>query len=190
LACGKGVLGAAGLEVVGGCALHVSDDAAAGTGGWGTRWLLGADESVQDLDTYGDGTVTMVDEAIGTGVDEVGLSEDEGWIRMLASSISFYFHLAHTLALGLGLGVGVGVGRGVGVGVGVGVGRLLLVGGRTVVVTFLVEVTVVVPPRVMVSVAVPDFKMLLQKSRASEVWPSNASSPQSLTSRRVSQFQP
>lgn len=48
-------------------------------------------------------------------------------------------------------------------------------------VTCLVVVTVVVPPRVEVTVAVPDFKMLLQKSRASEVWPSKASSPQSLT---------
>jgi hypothetical protein len=77
-------------------------------------------------------------------------------------------------------GVGVGVGLGVGVGVGVGVG-FLLVDGVTVVVTCLVEVTVVVPPVVIVWVAVPDFKMLLQKSAASEVWPSNASSPQSLT---------
>jgi hypothetical protein len=70
----------------------------------------------------------------------------------------------------------------------VGVGRRLLVGGRTVVVTFLVLVTVVVPPRVTVSVAVPDFKMLLQKSRASEVWPSNASSPQSLTIHCISRL--
>jgi hypothetical protein len=50
-----------------------------------------------------------------------------------------------------------------------------------VVVVFLVVVTVVVPPLVMVSVAVPDFRMLLQKMRASEVWPSNASRPHSLT---------
>lgn len=72
-----------------------------------------------------------------------------------------------------------------GVGVGVGVG-VLLVGGYTVVVTFFVVVTVVVPPRVTVAVAVPDFRILLQKRRASEVWPSNASSPQSLTGNVVS----
>lgn len=76
--------------------------------------------------------------------------------------------LIHTLGDGDGVGVGVGVGVGRGVGVGVGVGRLLL-DGYTVVVTFLVVVVVVVPPRVMVSVAVPDFSMLLQKTRASEV---------------------
>jgi hypothetical protein len=36
-------------------------------------------------------------------------------------------------------------------------------------VVFFVDVTVVVPPRVTVSVAVPDFKILLQKRRASAV---------------------
>jgi hypothetical protein len=70
--------------------------------------------------------------------------------------------------------------------VGVGVGRWLLEGGTTVVVTFLVVVTVVVASRVTVEVAVPDFNMLLQKSRASEVWPWNASSPQSPTTHHVS----
>lgn len=38
------------------------------------------------------------------------------------------------------------------------------------------------PPRVTVEVAVPDLRMLLQKSNASAVWPSNASSPHSDTS--------
>jgi hypothetical protein len=47
-----------------------------------------AEEIFHNQRTYGEGTVTMVDEVMGTGVDEVGLSEDEGWIRMLASSIS------------------------------------------------------------------------------------------------------
>ena len=90
--------------------------------------------------TYGEGTVTTVEDA---GIDEEGLGAE-----------------------------GEGVGVRVGVGVGVGVGRRLLVdglGGITVVVTCLVVVTVVVPTRVTVEVAVPDFKMLLQKSRASEV---------------------
>jgi hypothetical protein len=53
-----------------------------------------------------------------------------------------------------------------------------------VVVVFLVVVTVVVPPLVMVSVAVPDFRMLLQKIRASEVCPSNASRPHCSTALR------
>ena len=69
-----------------------------------------------------------------------------------------------------------------GVGVGVGVGRLLLEGGYSVVVTFLVVVTVVVPPRVIVSVAVPLFRIFEQKTNASEVCPSNASSPQTFNS--------
>jgi hypothetical protein len=108
--------------------------------------------------------VTMVEE--GLGVDNVGWGVEE---------------------LGLGaVGDGVGVGVGFGVGEGVGVGRLLVVGGTTVVVTFLVVVTVVVPTLVMVDVAVPDFKMLLQKRRASAVWPSKASKPQSLTIHVVS----
>jgi hypothetical protein len=47
------------------------------------------------------------------------------------------------------------------------------------VVVLLVVVTVVVPPLVTVSVAVPDLKMLLQKINASEVCPSKASRPHS-----------
>jgi hypothetical protein len=71
------------------------------------------------------------------------------------------------------------VGVGFGDGEGVGVGFLLML---TVVVTFFVVVIVVVTPCVMVCVAVPDFKMLLQKRSASDVWPTKASKPQSLTS--------
>lgn len=65
-------------------------------------------------------------------------------------------------------GTGGGVGVGVGVEVGVGVGRRLLE-GYIVVVVSLVEVWVVVTPPVTVAVAVPVFKMLLQKSKASAV---------------------
>jgi hypothetical protein len=62
----------------------------------------------------------------------------------------------------------------VGVGVEVGV-------GRTVTVVFLVVVVVVVYPFVTVAVAVPERRMLLQNSAASDVCPSNASNPQSPT---------
>jgi len=104
----------------------------------------------------GEGTVTMVEDGGAAGVDGFGEEDD-------------------------GLGDEDGFG---GVGVGVGVGVLLVGGGggRTVVVVSRVVVTVVDPPLVTVVVAVPDLRMLLQKSRASEVWPSNASRPQSLTS--------
>jgi hypothetical protein len=58
--------------------------------------------------------------------------------------------------------------------------------GLTVVVIFLVVVVVVVYLLVTVAVAVPDLRMLLQNRSASEVWPSNASRPQSSTDVRIS----
>jgi hypothetical protein len=47
-------------------------------------------------------------------------------------------------------------------------------------------VVVVVYPLVTVAVAVPDFKMFEQKISASDVCPSNAPNPQSLTAHTVS----
>jgi hypothetical protein len=35
-------------------------------------------EDFRVLETYGDGTVMMVEDGTGTGVDELGLEEDEG----------------------------------------------------------------------------------------------------------------
>jgi len=128
------------------------------------------------IGTYGDGLETRVEETI---VEEgcIGVGEDDG--------------LGVEDEDGLGVGVdddvGLGVDDGVGLGVALGVGVEVGV-GRTVTVVFRVVVVVVVTPLVMVEVAVPERRMLLQKSAASDVCPSNASNPQSSTNDGVRQL--
>jgi hypothetical protein len=131
---------------------------------------------IRSLGTYGDGLDIRVEDTTVeegcTGVgdedglgteDEDGLGEDDEDGRGGGDEE-------------VGLGVDDAVGEGVGVGVGVEVGV-----GRTVTVVFLVVVVVVVYPFVTVAVAVPERRMLLQNSAASDVCPSNASNPQSPT---------
>lgn len=111
----------------------------------------------------GEGLDTRVEEtSVEDGVVEEGIDDDDGGMRVEDEDG--------------GTGVEeVGVGVGVGVGLGVAEGEIV-----TVVVA--VVVVVLVNPLVTVVVAVPDLKMLEQKSNASDVRPSNASSPHWLTS--------
>jgi hypothetical protein len=135
--------------------------------------------------TYGDGLETKVED---TRVEDgcTGVADEEGFGADEEDGLTVDEEDGLTVDEeddGFGLEEGVGVRVGVGVGVGCGVAEGV---GRTVVVVFLVVVVVVVYPLVTVAVAVPDLKMLLQNRSASEVWPSNASRPQSSTGLRVS----
>lgn len=163
----KRVLRAAGFEVVGRRGFNVCDDSAAWRAcGCAERNISHLQSvEVRDVGTYGDGLEMRVED---TTVDEgcIGVAEEDG--------------------LGVEDEEGFGVEDGVGlVGVGVGVGVVVGV-GRTVTVVFLVTEVVVVYPDVTVEVAVPERRMLLQKSAASDVCPSNASNPQSSTNDGVS----
>lgn len=123
------------------------------------------------MNAYGEGLDTRVEEtSVEDGVVEEGIDDDDGGMRVEDED-------GGTGVEEVGLDVGVGVG----VGVGLGVAE-----GEMVTVVVVVVVAVLVNPLVTVVVAVPDLKMLEQKSNASDVWPSNASSPHWLTVHAVS----
>jgi len=134
------------------------------------------------IGTYGDGLETSVEDTI---VEEgcIGVGEDDG----LGVEDEDGLGVEDEDGIGVDDDVGLGVDDSVGLGVALGVGVEVGV-GRTVTVVFRVVVVVVVTPLVTVEVAVPERRMLLQKSAASDVCPSNASNPQSSTNDGVRQI--
>jgi hypothetical protein len=90
-ACSKGVLRAAGLEVVCGCGLNVGDDAATRFTGWRARLVSMGPLTIHIRETHGDGLDTRVEDGcMGLGD---GLTDDCKTSQMFVSKrlYSTYF---------------------------------------------------------------------------------------------------